>query len=245
MSIEAAFVMYADFKSVLVNQSGCVNTTENSWTEEVHRHVPCGASLYIKSSDDCYFKESEIFRGEDSIEEFLDAIMVAANGIRNILKKKIPMRQLTQQQQEDFNNAEKCHICERLFKSNDKCVKDQDHLTGEYRGPAQNSCNLQYRINPHTVKIPCIIHNLRSYDAAHLILSAVNPRHGEITVIPNNTERYASFTIGDVTFIDSMQFMMSSLDNLCKNLKDDKLREILRYLKSSYESMYKYDSILH
>ena len=39
--------------------------------------------------------------------------------------------------------------------------------------------------------------------------------------------------------------MMSSLDNLCKNLKDDKLREILQYLKSSYESMYKYDLLLH
>ena len=154
------------------------------------------------------------------------------------------MKQLTQQQQEDFNSAEKCHICERLFKLNEKRAKDHDHLTGEYRGPAHNSCNLQYRINPHTVKIPCIIHNPRSYDP-HLILSAVKPRHGEITVIPNNTERYTSFTIGDVTFIDSMQFMMSSLDNLFKNLKDDKLREILRYLKSSYESMYKYDSILH
>ena len=70
-------------------------------------------------------------------------------------------------------------------------------------------------------------------------------RHGEITVIPNNTERYTSFTIGDVTFIDSIQFMMSSLDNLAKNLKDDKLGEILRYLKCSYESMYRYDLILH
>ena len=82
--------MYADFQSVLVNQSGYANTTEKSWAEKVQRHVACGASPYIKSSNDCYFREPETFRGEDSVEEFLNAIMVSANGIRNILKRKIP-----------------------------------------------------------------------------------------------------------------------------------------------------------
>ena len=70
----------------------------------------------------------------------------------------------------------------------EKRCRDHDHLTGKYRGPAHGRCNLQYRIDPNKVKIPCIIHNLRGYDA-HLILSAVKPHHGNITVIPNNTER--------------------------------------------------------
>ena len=61
-------------------------------------------------------------------------------------------------------------------------------ITGYYHGPAENSCNLQHCINPLKVKIPCIIHNFRSYDA-HLILSAVKPRHGKISVIPNNAEK--------------------------------------------------------
>ena len=42
-----------------------------------------------------------------------------------------------------------------------------------------------------------------------------------MSVIPNNTEKYTSFTIGDVTFIDSMQFMISSMEKLSKNLTDD------------------------
>ena len=88
------------------------------------------------------------------------------------------------------------------------------------------------------VKVPCIIQNLRSYDA-HLILSAVKPRHGKNSVISNNTEKYTSFTIGDVTFTDSMQFMMSSIEKLSKNLTDDKLKETLRYLKSDYGGMFK------
>ena len=71
------------------------------------------------------------------------------------------------------------------------------------------------------------------YDA-HLILSAVKPRHGKITVIPNNVERYTSFTINDVTFIDLCQFMPSSFDKLSSNLSKDQFRETRKYLESFY-----------
>ena len=92
-------------------------------------------------------------------------------------------------------------------------------VLGEYRGPAHNICNLQYRINSETVKIPCIIHNLKNYDA-HLIMSAVKPRHGKITCLPTTDEKYITFTIGGVTFIDSFQFMLSSLEKLSSNLNN-------------------------
>ena len=36
---------------------------------------------------------------------------------------------------------------------------------------------------------------------AHLTLSAVKPRHGEIILNLNNMERHTSFTMNDVTFI--------------------------------------------
>ena len=45
--------------------------------------------------------------------------------------------------------------------SADRNVRDHNHLTGEYRGPAHNACNLNYHIYPKKVKIPCIIHNLK------------------------------------------------------------------------------------
>ena len=79
-----------------------------------------------------FFRRPEIFRGEDSVEQFLDAVIVATNEIRKTLKKEIPVKRLTQQQEEDFYNAEKCRICEQLLKANEKRVKDHDHLIGEY-----------------------------------------------------------------------------------------------------------------
>ena len=39
---------------------------------------------------------------------------------------------------------------------------------------------------------------------------------GEIRCIPNNTEKYSSFSLGNLRFVDSLNFMMSSLDSLVK-----------------------------
>ena len=70
---------------------------------------------------------------------------------------------------------------------------------------------------------------MKNYDA-HLILSAIKPRHGEVTCIPNANEKYTSFTIGGVTIIDSCQFMLSSLENLTSNLSS--FPETDKYLKT-------------
>ena len=106
--------------------------------------------------------------------------MVVANEIRHFLRKKIPMKKLTMQQQHDFESTTKCCVCSKIFQPQDKLVNDHDHLTGKYQGLAHKSCNLLFWINPKNIKIPCIMHNLRSYDAHH-ILSAVKPRHGYIS----------------------------------------------------------------
>ena len=42
-----------------------------------------------------------------------------------------------------------------------------------------------------------------------------------ICVIPNSYEKYMSFSIGNLKFIDSIQFMASSLEQLVENLHND------------------------
>ena len=37
---------------------------------------------------------------------------------------------------------------------------------------------------------------------------------GEIKCIPTNTEKYISFSLGNLRFIDSVKFLLSSLDKL-------------------------------
>jgi hypothetical protein len=66
-------------------------------------------------------------------------------------------------------------------------------------------------------------HNLRGYDSNLILKEAwriTNENGGgeKIGVIPNSTEKFMCFTIGSLKFLDTMQFMLSSLDKLVKNL---------------------------
>ena len=113
---------------------------------------------------------------------------------------------------------ENCFFCKRplLVENYKDSVKDHDHITGIYRGAAHNECNFKLKLNPKKVQIPVIIHNLGGYDA-HLLMQAMARVPGEIKCIPKNTEKYISFSLGNVKFIDSINFLQSSLDKLVKS----------------------------
>ena len=53
---------------------------------------------------------------------------------------------------------------------------------------------------------------------AHLIFQKIKQRHGKINVIPNNSERYISFDVGCLRFLDSIQFLSHGLDGIAKQL---------------------------
>ena len=56
----------------------------------------------------------------------------------------------------------------------------------------------------------------------------------KVNIIPNELEKYVSFTVNNkLNFIDSFQFLSSSLNNLVKNLgKDD-----FKYLSQEFDNM--------
>ena len=133
--------------------------------------------------------------------------------------------------QKDTTKAQTdCVVCRKpLVKENYRdAVRDHCHITGKYRGAAHNECNLKLRINPKTMSIPVVFHNLRGYDS-HLIMQAISQTDGKITCIPNNTEKYISFSLGQLRFIDSVQFLLSSLDNLVKATNKDEMHITARY----------------
>ena len=111
-------------------------------------------------------------------------------------------------------NQEDCLFCgESLLRSNHKdSVKNHCHITGRYCGAAHNACNLKLRIKPKTDPIPIIYHNLRGYDAHHLM--QVMSRLGkEINCVVSNMETYITFSVGGLPFIDSLNILQGSLDS--------------------------------
>ena len=120
---------------------------------------------------------------------------------------------LTEKDTYRFNKATYCHICKKPL--NDDKVRDHCHISGAFRGAAHNTCNLNFKYQKN---IPIIFHNLRGYDS-HLIMQHLGKYDDNITCIPNNMEKYVSFSLGKLIFKDSLQFLNASLEKLAANLK--------------------------
>ena len=70
-------------------------------------------------------------------------------------------------------------------------------------------------------KSPVVFQKLKNYDS-HLIMQKLGKIYLKIKVIPNGLEKYMSVTIKNkLSFIDSFQFLSSSLHSIVKNLNKD------------------------
>ena len=121
---------------------------------------------------------------------------------------------MSEKNEKDFQFVTQCWICQKEFndEKNPK-VRDRCHILGQYRGPADKTCNTKLVIKPWITPIPVVFHNLKRYDS-HLIMQQIHKITGGLSCIPNNTEKYISFSVGQLKFFDSFQFMGSSLAKL-------------------------------
>ena len=108
--------------------------------------------------------------------------------VRALANIKVTEMIFTEEDKKRFNEEKECWICKELL--NDDKVRDHCHYTGRYRGPAHNKCNLKYR-KPKF--IPVVFHNLSGYDS-HLFIKNLGATSEKIDCIPNNEEKYISFT---------------------------------------------------
>ena len=130
---------------------------------------------------------------------------------------------ISEEEEHLFQQSNSCWICEKRI-DNDEKVRDHCHVTGKFREAAHWSCNINLQL---TKKVPVIFHNLRGYDS-HLIFNELDKFDVKIKVIPNGLEKYMAFFLNkNLVFIDSMQFMNSSLDKLVKNLSDEDFKYLL------------------
>ena len=128
---------------------------------------------------------------------------------------------MSAEEEEKFQLANSCWFCNKLLDVRDEKVRDHCHITGKYRDAAHFSCNANLKLSK---KVTVIFHNLRGYDI-HLIIKEMGKFDVKVSVIPNGLEKYMAFPINkNLVFIDSMQFINSSLDSLVKNLSDNNFK---------------------
>ena len=235
-SMRVPFVVYADFEAFTQKLDDDKPRDNNSsYTAQYEKHSPSGFCYYIKCSFDesydqkvMYTKRSE---DEDVSQIFVERLEY---DIRRLYHRyyKFPKKMfLTEEDLDKFDKATKCHICDKPL-GKDR-VRDHCHLTGKFRGAAHNGCNINYKIPKF---FPVIFHNLSGYDS-HLFIKNLGTTGGNISCIPNNDEKYMSFTKQiivdtfnkdgkdidvkrDIRFIDSFKFMACGLSSLVDNLDE-------------------------
>ena len=114
-----------------------------------------------------------------------------------------------------------------MEKNFSQVIKDHDHnhKTVKYRGSAHSHYNINLKL---IRKAPVLFHNLGGYDH-YLIMQEINKFDVEISATPNGLDKYMAFIINEnLVFIDSMQFMNSTLDILVKNLPDNDFKYFTR-----------------
>ncbi|RGB42180.1 hypothetical protein C1646_751375, partial [Rhizophagus diaphanus] len=79
------------------------------------------------------------------------------------------------------------------------------------------------RIEAWKTPIPVIFHNFRGYDS-HLVCESVGQSVNahQIRVVAETFERYKTMKVGQLKYIDSQQFMNTSLAKLAENLDTNK-----------------------
>ena len=249
-SMRVPFVVYADFESFTEKINTSQPNPETSYTNQYQKHTPSGFCYYIRCFDDEIFSQESVIytkqrEDEDVAQLFVDKLEQNIKDIYNKFKFHKKMI-FTKKDSKLFDNTKHCHICKMEFVDHNedyKKVRDHCHLSGKFRGAAHNKCKLQYKIPKF---FPVIFHNLSGYDS-HLFIKNLGVTEGPISCIPNNEEKYISFTKQivvdsftnkegnevdvkrELRFIDSFKFMASSLDSLVNNLGKNNFNNLKQF----------------
>lgn len=255
--LKLPFVIYADFECVLtpLNYEKPASS-EKPYTIDVSEHRPYAFVYFIKCSYDENLSKLEYYFGEDASKVFCEKLELDIFRIYNDhLKHVVPILALTLEEQNFFENATVCNICDNLFQDGEEKVRDHDHLTGRVRiGAAHSICNLNFKIPKF---IPVFFHNLSGYDS-HLFIKELCCFEDQIEVLAQTKEKYISFSKNiyvdsnwnyekqinekvffKVRFLDSFRFVSESLESLSNNLNSDQCVEI----KKRFSEAAKFDII--
>ena len=205
MKVPVPIGVYADFE--------CINQPQND-PKVLFKQIPIAVGFYVISP---FGNKYNSYFGTDCNEWFVKEMLILEQEANKYFKTNLEL-QITPQEEESFQLAEECWLCENPHGG--EKVRNHDHLTGKYRGAAHNICNINCNQRSSSF-IPIFFHNFSGYDC-HLIfeelLIQAFEKGYEPKIIPKSMENYVSVQIGCLRFLDSYRFLSSSLDKLVKSL---------------------------
>ena len=173
--------------------------------------------------------------GYGNVDWFVKEVIKLENKMAFYFKNTKKDIIMTQEDEEDFKNNNICRFCEKEILS-DK-VRDHCHLTGKYRGPAHNTCNINVR-QADSNFIPFAFHNFSNYDCHMFFKRLIDLRINKLKfkIIPKNNEENISVKYSFIRFIDNYRFLSDILDKLVKSLDEDDFK----ILKKEFHDKWQY-----
>lgn len=223
-------VVYYDLESILRP----VEPTEARSTQILEQHEPCGFALVAVEHGRNQPLEFVLQRDKSCIQTLLRTLERIA---REVHQKKRRHKFFLGTPPVPRESATRCWICEEMFEDDTK-VLDHCHYSGKFLGWSHQRCNINRSV---TNFIPVIAHNASNYDLHHICkqLHAIDPQH-LVSVIPSTDEKYIALDVAifirsyvdtngrtqkvyeHLRFIDSLRFLLCSLDKLAATLtKED------------------------
>lgn len=234
--------IYADFETY--NDKSMKHNSKNGKSSFNTGHKPASFKILVVSDIpvdgfervDKYYSKSIIYKGVDCDVVFVKKIQELENDLTELIYKvqydnKYNIK-MSVEEKNEYYKCKSCWLCKETFDECNKKVRHHNHNTGVYHSALCNNCNIQIK---DTVKIPVFFHNL-NYDKNVFFKSLVHyDKIKDVSILPDNSEKFKSFTVGKLHFIDTMRFMLSSLASLIKNVPEDKMYFLKHLAKNDEE----------
>ena len=227
------FRIYADFEADNKKE----NIKIGDKTTNIYKQEPvCNGYQIVSELEDVLkteYHKSPL--GYENVNWFVDEIIKLENEMNFWFKNTNNDIIMTEENKQDFENNDICRYCEKFIEINK--VRDHCHLTGKYRGPAHNECNLQVKQKDSNF-ITIGLHNFSNYDCHMFFKTLVDRKKDNVKfeIIPKTDEKYISVKYGCIKFTDTYRFLSSSLDKLVKTLVDNSHKTLKDLKKEVFEN---------
>ena len=222
------FRIYADFEADIEKDKSSVGNI----TTNIYKQNPVLNGYHIVSELEDVLK-SDYYKsplGYGNVDWFVDEVIKLENKMAFYFRSTNKDIIMTQEDEEKYRNDNVCRFCEKNIEND--IIRDHCHLTGRYRGPPHNTCDINVTQNQSNF-IPFIFHNFSNYDCHMFFKKLVDKKNDKIKfdIIPKTNEEYISVTYGCIRFIDSYRFLSSGLDSLVKTLVDNSNKKLKDFKK--------------
>ena len=239
------FVVYADMECKL---------EETDDENVISKHTLISIAYSVASIDPKWNRDCWVYTGDDCVQQFLLSLDKLKLDLSDVMNLQLPMKPLSPVQQEKHLNATECYLCQKQFNENEETARkhvNQCHITGEYRGPACQYCNMN-NLSLKGVELPVFFHNLKGYDMHHIIKEVQDRK---VDVIGTSKEKLITakvyvlkeeddggedvgkkFDISKFNYQvkDSFAFMSTSLATLASNLEKKDLVSVSEFVKNYF-----------